>query len=282
MIMTEQYKDARFSFEFFPPRTEAGEEKLRQVHQQLAMLKPDFFSVTYGAGGSTRDGTRQLVLDIHGSGSVVAPHLSFGGSSDEAILTLLRSYQHAGIDRLVALRGDIPSGTGPATQYYYANELVTFIREHIGDHFHIEVACYPEIHPQSDSYDSDISYFRKKVDAGADSAITQYFYNADAYYWFVDNCRKAGINIPIVPGIMPITNFSKLARFSDSCGAEIPRWIRKRLQAYADDSDSIREFGLEVVTRLCEQLLADGAPGLHFYTMNQADVVSRLWRNLNL
>jgi len=282
MIMTEQYKDARFSFEFFPPRTEAGEEKLRQVHQQLAMLKPDFFSVTYGAGGSTRDGTRQLVLDIHGSGSVVAPHLSFGGSSDEAILTLLRSYQHAGIDRLVALRGDIPSGTGPATQYYYANELVTFIREHTGDHFHIEVACYPEIHPQSDSYDSDISYFRKKVDAGADSAITQYFYNADAYYWFVDNCRKAGINIPIVPGIMPITNFSKLARFSDSCGAEIPRWIRKRLQAYADDSDSIREFGLEVVTRLCEQLLADGAPGLHFYTMNQADVVSRLWRNLNL
>ncbi len=271
-----------FSFEFFPPRTEAGEGKLRRVQQRLAALNPEFFSVTYGAGGSTKDGTRQLVLDIHNTGSSVAPHLSFGGSSEGELKALLEQYRDEGINRLVALRGDIPSGTGPATQYFYANELVEFIRLHTGDHFHIDVACYPEIHPQSESYDRDIHFFKKKIDAGADSAITQYFYNADAYFHFVDACRKAGIDTPIVPGIMPITNYAKLARFSDSCGAEIPRWMRKRLQGYGDDSESIRAFGEEVVTSLCEKLLDGGAPGLHFYTMNQAEAVEALWQNLSL
>lgn len=273
---------SQHSFEFFPPRTPAGEEKLRAVHRELAALEPGFFSVTYGAGGSTREGTRQLVLDIHKAGSAVAPHLSFGGSSTDEMTALLNLYKDAGISRLVALRGDIPSGTGPATQYCYANELVEFIRRTSGDHFHIEVACYPEIHPQSETYERDIHFFKQKVDAGANSAITQYFYNADAYFWFVDHCRKAGINIPIVPGIMPITNYSKLARFSDSCGAEIPRWIRQRLQSYGDDSESIRSFGIDVVTRLCDQLLEGGAPGLHFYTMNQSDAVKKLWSNLSL
>lgn len=274
--------DARFSFEFFPPRTDVGVEKLEVVQRELAALKPDFFSVTYGAGGSTKDGTRQTVNRIKQAGSDVAPHLSFGGSSREDILALLKEYQAAGINRLVALRGDIPSGTGIASQYYYANELIEFVRETTGDHFHIEVACYPEIHPQSESYDSDISFFRKKVEAGASSAITQYFYNQDSYFYFVDSCVKAGIDIPIVPGIMPITNFTNLQRFSNSCGAEIPRWIRQRLQSYGDDVTSIREFGVEVVQSLCEDLLAGGAPGLHFYTMNQTEPVRQIWQQLNL
>lgn len=280
--MDRQPSDARFSFEFFPPRTDVGVEKLRDVHHELAALKPDFFSVTYGAGGSTRDGTRQTVTAIKQAGSDVAPHLSFGGSSKEDIAALLNSYKDMGINRLVALRGDIPSGTGVASQYYYANELIEFVRQTTGDHFHIEVACYPEIHPQSDSYDSDLKYFKKKVDAGADSAITQYFYNADAYFYFVDASRKAGIDIPIVPGIMPITNFTNLQRFSNSCGAEIPRWIRQRLQSYGDDSHSIRDFGIEVVQTLCEDLLAGGAPGLHFYTMNQTEPVRQIWQQLKL
>jgi methylenetetrahydrofolate reductase (NADPH) len=274
--------DARFSFEFFPPRTEAGMDKLMTVHQELAALKPDFFSVTYGAGGSTKDGTRQAVTKISQAGSAVAPHLSFGGSSKEEIMALLESYRAMGINRLVALRGDIPSGTGVASQYYYANELIEFVREKTGDHFHIEVACYPEIHPQSESYDSDIHFFKKKVDAGANSAITQYFYNPDAYFYFVDNCEKAGIEIPIVPGIMPITNFNNLQRFSNSCGAEIPRWIRQRLQSYGDDSASIRAFGTDVVLNLCEDLLAGGAPGLHFYSMNQTEPVRQIWQQLDL
>lgn len=274
--------DARFSFEFFPPRTDAGMEKLMIVHQELAALRPDFFSVTYGAGGSTRDGTRQAVTKISQAGSAVAPHLSFGGSSKEDILALLESYRKMGINRLVALRGDIPSGTGAASQYFYANELIEFVREKTGDHFHIEVACYPEIHPQSDSYDSDIHFFKKKVDAGANSAITQYFYNPDAYFYFVDNCEKAGIEIPIVPGIMPITNFTSLQRFSVNCGAEIPRWIRQRLQSYGDDVESIRAFGAEVVLHLCEDLLAGGAPGLHFYSMNQTEPVRQIWQQLDL
>ncbi|MDH7944181.1 methylenetetrahydrofolate reductase [NAD(P)H] [Pseudohongiella sp. SYSU M77423] len=274
--------DARFSFEFFPPRTDAGMEKLMIVHQELAALRPDFFSVTYGAGGSTRDGTRQAVTKISHAGSAVAPHLSFGGSSKEDILALLESYREMGINRLVALRGDIPSGTGAASQYFYANELIEFVREKTGDHFHIEVACYPEIHPQSDSYDSDIHFFKKKVDAGANSAITQYFYNPDAYFYFVDNCEKAGIEIPIVPGIMPITNFTSLQRFSVNCGAEIPRWIRQRLQSYGDDVESIRAFGAEVVLHLCEDLLAGGAPGLHFYSMNQTEPVRQIWQQLDL
>ncbi|MDO8908663.1 MAG: methylenetetrahydrofolate reductase [NAD(P)H] [Pseudohongiella sp.] len=280
--MDRQTNEARFSFEFFPPRTDVGVEKLRDVHTELAALKPDFFSVTYGAGGSTRDGTRQTVTSIKQAGSDVAPHLSFGGSSKEDIAALLSAYKEMGINRLVALRGDIPSGTGVASQYYYANELIAFVRQTTGDHFHIEVACYPEIHPQSDSYDSDLKYFKQKVDAGANSAITQYFYNPDAYFYFVEACRKAGINIPIVPGIMPITNFTNLQRFSNSCGAEIPRWIRQRLQSYGDDSNSIREFGIEVVQTLCEDLLAGGAPGLHFYTMNQTEPVRQIWRQLKL
>jgi len=280
--MSNYRKDARFSFEFFPPRTEPGMEKLQTVHQELAALKPDFFSVTYGAGGSTRDGTRQTVTAIKQAGSDVAPHLSFGGSSKEDIAALLNSYKDMGINRLVALRGDIPSGIGVASQYYYANELVEFVRKTTGDHFHIEVACYPEIHPQSDSYDSDLKYFKLKVDAGANSAITQYFYNADSYFYFVDACRKIGIEIPIVPGIMPITNYTNLQRFSNNCGAEIPRWIRQRLQSYADDSQSIREFGIEVVQNLCQQLLDGGAPGLHFYTMNQTEPVRQIWQQLGL
>lgn len=280
--MENHFEEARFSFEFFPPRTEAGMEKLMVVHQELAQLKPDFFSVTYGAGGSTRDGTRQTVNAIHNAGSAVAPHLSFGGSSREEIADLLRGYQAMGINRLVALRGDIPSGTGVASQYFYANELIEFVRETTGDHFHIEVACYPEIHPQSESYDSDIFYFKKKVDAGANSAITQYFYNPDAYFYFLDCCEVEGIDIPVVPGIMPITNYTSLQRFSNNCGAEIPRWIRQRLQSYGDDSQSIRDFGTEVVLNLCEQLLAGGAPGLHFYSMNQTEPVRLIWQELGL
>lgn len=272
----------RFSFEFFPTKTPQGEEKLREVHRQLAALQPDFFSVTYGAGGSTREGTRHIVEAIHKAGSSVAPHLSFGGSSEADILALLNDYKGMGIARLVALRGDIPSGTGATSSYYYANELVEFVRRHTGDHFHIEVACYPEIHPKSESYDSDLRFFKKKVDAGANGAITQYFYNPDAYFYYVERCQDMGITIPIVPGIMPITHYANLARFSSNCGAEIPRWIRQRLQAYGDDADSIRDFGIEVVSQLCDALLDGGAPGLHFYTMNQAGPVSAIWHNLGL
>lgn len=269
-----------FSIEFFPPRTDAGREKLPRVHQELAALKPAFFSVTYGAGGSTRGGTREAVEQIHAAGSVVAPHLSFGGSTSDDIEALLNAYRNAGIKRLVALRGDIPSGSGSAARYFYANELIEFIRRTTGDHFHIDVACYPEIHPQSENYDSDIFYFKQKVDAGANSAITQYFYNPDAYFYYVDACQRAGIDIPIIAGIMPITNFTNLQRFSSSCGAEIPRWIRQRLQAYGDDSDSIRSFGVEVVLDLCQKLLAGGAPGLHFYSMNQIEPVRQIWQAL--
>ncbi|PCH63224.1 MAG: methylenetetrahydrofolate reductase [NAD(P)H] [SAR86 cluster bacterium] len=282
MNATNTNNSPKFSFEFFPPRTSVGEEKLRAVHKQLAALNPEFFSVTYGAGGSTRSGTKQIVLDIHRSGSAVAPHLSFGGSSETELEQLLLDYKTAGINRLVALRGDIPSGTGSIAQFRYASELVEFIRARTGDFFHIEVACYPEIHPESTSYDADLDFFKKKVDAGADSAITQYFYNADAYFHFVDSAAAKGVSIPIMPGIMPITNFANLARFSAGCGAEIPRWISQRLQAFGDDKASIQEFGLEVVTRLCEKLLAGGAPGFHFYSMNQADSVSTICKNLGL
>lgn len=277
-----QGTQARFSFEFFPPKTEVGEQKLAEVHSQLALLKPDFFSVTYGAGGSTRDGTRQAVSRIQQAGSNAAPHLSFGGSTEQEILMLLNFYKDLGIKRLVALRGDIPSGTGGANSFFYANELIDVIRRNTGDHFHIDVACYPEIHPKSDSFDTDLYYFKKKVDAGADSAITQYFYNPDAYFYYVESARAAGIDVPIVPGIMPITNYANLARFSSNCGAEIPRWMRQRLQSFGDDSQSIKEFGTEVVTQLCERLLEGGAPGLHFYTMNQHAPVSAIWNNLGL
>src|SRR5690554_2981860 len=271
---------SRFSIEFFPPRTEAGRDKLKLTHQDLATLKPSFFSVTYGAGGSTCEGTRQAVEAIQEAGSTVAPHLSFGGSSSDDIEALLQDYKGAGINRLVALRGDLPSGTGSAARYFYANELIEFIRKTTGDHFHIDVACYPEVHPQSESFDSDMYYFKKKVDAGANGAITQYFYNPDAYFYYLDACLQAGIEIPIVPGIMPITNYTNLQRFSNNCGAEIPRWIRQRLQSYGDDAASIRSFGADVVLNLCEKLLAGGAPGLHFYSMNQVEPVRQIWQTL--
>lgn len=271
-----------FSIEFFPPRTDEARERLLEVHRELAALEPHFFSVTYGAGGSTREGTRRTVMALQELGSSVAPHLSFGGSTDEEVLALLQDYRRAGIDRLVALRGDIPSGLGLASEYRYASELVAFIRRETGDHFHIDVACYPEIHPQARNYATDVSYFRQKVDAGANSAITQYFFNADAYFYFVDQCAAAGVHIPIVPGIMPITNYVSLAKFSANCGAEIPRWIARRLEGYGDDQESIRQFGMEVVTTLCETLLEGGAPGLHFYSMNQSRSVVALWQDLGL
>ena len=270
-----------FSFEFAAPKTDEALARLAKTHERLQALNPHFFSVTYGAGGSTRDGTRQAVLDISAAGSRVAPHLSFGGDPADKIATLLQDYRAAGIDRVVALRRDIPSGMG-SVKLTYANNLVTFIREQTGDHFHIEVAAYPEVHPDSRSVEGDLKYFKAKVDAGADSAITQYFYNAEAYFRFIDACDKLGITIPIVPGIMPITNYQTLVRFSDTCGADIPRWIRKHLEAYQDDPQSLRAFGEEVVTRLCQQLLEAGAPGLHFYTLNQSGPTLKLWHNLNL
>ena len=270
-----------FSCEFFPPKTQSAEEKLAITWNKLNAKKPDFFSVTYGAGGSTRDHTLETVTRIHNEGMPVAPHLSFGGDTAETIENLLNAYKDKGIKRVVALRGDMPSGMGHS-RLVYANELVAFIREKTGDHFHIEVAAYPETHPQSKTCASDVAFLKKKFEAGANSGITQYFYNADAYFHFIDRCQAAGIDQPIVPGIMPITNYSSLARFSDACGAEIPRWIRKQLESYADDSASIAAFGFEVVTELCERLLQGGAPGLHFYTMNRAKPTLTLWDNLNL
>jgi methylenetetrahydrofolate reductase (NADPH) len=268
------------SFEFFPPKTPAGQEKLRETHRQLAKFQPEFFSVTYGAGGSTREFTRDIVLDIQKSGSNGTPHLSIGGDSQESVIALLQSYKDAGIKRIVTLRGDLPSGMGGAAQLVYANELVAFVRKHFGDSFELLVAAYPEIHPEAESYEKDIYWLKKKFEAGANRAITQYFYNADSYSYFLEQCHKAGIDKPIIPGIMPITNYQNLARFSDNCGADIPRWIRQRLQQYGYDVESIRAFGLEVVTSLCEKLLASGAPGLHFYTMNQVKANALLCRNL--
>lgn len=272
----------KFSIEFFPPRTEVGESKLDTVHTELSKLNPDFFSVTYGAGGSTKSGTQQIVLRYQAAGSECAPHLSFGGTDEEELRQLLQTYIDAGIHRLVALRGDIPSGVGASTQHRYANELVEFVRRETGDHFHIDVACYPETHPESKSYASDVEFFKRKVDAGANSAITQYFYNPDAYFRYVDYCRAEGIDIPIVPGIYPIINYANLTRFSTSCGAEIPRWLDKRLQGFGDDTESLRSFGIDVVTELCEDLLQGGAPGLHFYSMNLSQAVTQIWTNLDL
>src|SRR4051812_24165674 len=255
-----------FSFEFFPPNTPEGAEKLAQTAKQLAVLKPEFFSVTYGAGGSTRERTLQAVLDLCKAGHAAAPHISCIGSSRDSVRDILGDYKKHGIRHLVALRGDLPSGTATAGEFHYANELVAFIRQEFGTHFFIEVAAYPEVHPQARSAQADLEAFKRKVDAGADSAITQYFFNADSYFNFVDDCEAMGVTLPIVPGIMPIGRFSQLARFSDACGAEIPRWIRKKLEGYGDDIESIRAFGLDVVTGMCERLLAQGAPGLHFYT----------------
>jgi len=271
-----------FSFEFFPPKTPEGKAKLRATWQQLAQLSPRFFSVTFGAGGSTQQGTLDTVLEIRAAGHNAAPHLSCVASSKAEIAATLSRYRENGIRHLVALRGDMPSGLASSGELRYANELVTFIRETTGDWFEIEVACYPEYHPQTRNAADEVKNFKRKIEAGATSAITQYFYNPDAYFRFIDECAAAGIHVPVVPGIMPIGNFSQLARFSDACGAEIPRWMRVKLEGYGDDTAAIRAFGLDVVTALCEKLLEGGAPGLHFYTLNQAGPASTIWQRLGL
>lgn len=271
-----------FSFEFFPPKTPEGMEKLRATWKQLAQLKPKFFSCTYGAGGSTRDRTLDTVLEIQSAGHNAAPHISCVGATRADVAATLDLYRSKGIRHIVALRGDLPSGSASAGELRHANELVAFIRDRTGGHFHIEVACYPEFHPQARSPADDLRNFKRKIDAGANSAITQYFYNADAYFRFVGECEALGVDVPIVPGIMPIGNFSQLARFSDACGAEIPRWLRLKMQGYGDDTASIRSLGLDVVTELCDRLLSAGAPGLHFYTMNQAALASTIWQRLKL
>lgn len=271
-----------FSFEFFPPKTPEGVEKLRVVRKQLAQLNPEFFSVTFGAGGSTQDRTLETVLEIQADGSSAAPHLSCIGSTEENIRAILQKYRDSGIKHIVALRGDLPSGTYGVGEFRYANELVEFIRKETGNHFQIEVAAYPEFHPQARSAQENLQHFKQKVGAGANAAITQYFFNADAYFNFVDECHAMKIDIPIVPGIMPINNFNQLARFSDACGAEIPRWLRLKMQSYGDDTASIRAFGLDVICALCDRLLAQGVPGLHFYTLNQAGATSTIWQRLGL
>lgn len=271
---------ANFSIEFFPPKTLEGTEKLRVTRTKLAALKPSYFSVTFGAGGTTQQGTLDTVLEMHAEGLEAAPHLSCIGGTAESIRAILRRYQENHIHRLVALRGDLPSGYGLGGEFRYASDLVQFIRQETGNWFDIQVAAYPEMHPQARSPEDDLNHFIRKVQAGADAAITQYFYNADAYFQFVEAVQKHGVDVPIVPGIMPITNYMQLMRFSEMCGAEIPRWIRLRLASFGDDSASIKAFGLDVVTRLCEQLLAGGAPSLHFYSMNQAEATSAIWQRL--
>ncbi|MCW8855263.1 MAG: methylenetetrahydrofolate reductase [NAD(P)H] [Gammaproteobacteria bacterium] len=282
-MKSQQQYSKTFSCEFFPPKTDQGMEKLHATSQKLAEeINPEYFSVTFGAGGSTRERTFDAVKQINkASGIDVAPHLSCIGSTSEQINEILDSYKNQGIKRIVALRGDIPSGMVSPGEFNYANELVEYIRKTTGDHFKIEVAAYPEFHPQSDSATADLNNFKRKIEAGANSAITQYFYNADAYFQFVESCEKMGIEVPIMPGIMPITNFNSLSRFSDACGAEIPRWLRKRLQAFGDDVDSIKDFGADVVTQMCQHLLDAGAPGLHFYTLNQTEATLRIWNNLS-
>ncbi len=281
--MQSQGKHPRtFSFEFFPPKTEEGKVKLRETWKQLGQLGPKFFSVTFGAGGSTREGTLETVMEIRAGGYEAAPHISCVASSRADIRAQLEKYRAAGIRHIVALRGDLPSGLAAAGELRHANELVAFIRETTGDWFEIDVACYPEFHPQTRSAADEIRHFKRKVDAGANSAITQYFFNTDAYFRFIDECEAADITIPIVPGIMPIGNFAQLARFSDACGAEIPRWLRFRLESFHDDRASIRALGLDVITRLCDDLLRAGAPGLHFYTLNQAGLTATIWERLGL
>jgi len=271
-----------FSFEFFPPKTPEGTAKLRETVKQLAQFKPAFFSVTFGAGGSTQDGTLATVLDIRANGHAAAPHLSCIGSTRENIRDMIHRYKDAGIKHMVALRGDLPSGMAVAGEFRYASDLVEFIRAETGDHFHIEVAAYPEYHPQARYAQEDLKNFKRKVDAGANSAMTQYFYNPDAYFHFVDEVRAMGVTVPIVPGIMPIASFSQLARFSDTCGAEIPRWVRRKMEGYGDDTASIRAFGLDVVTDVASRLLEGGAPGLHFYTLNSAGLSSTIWQRLGI
>ena len=268
------------SFEFFPPKTPEGAEKLRGMRQQLYALKPEFCSVTYGAGGSTQAGTFSAVGEILAEGVAAASHFSCVGATRASVLEQLHTLKAMGVRRLVALRGDLPSGYGAGGEFSYASDLVAFIRAETGDDFRIEVAAYPEIHPQAKSPESDLRAFVAKVQAGADSAITQYFYNADAYFYFVDEVQRLGVSVPVVPGIMPITSSTQLLRFSDACGAEIPRWIRLRLQGFGDDTASIKSFGLDVVTDLCERLRSAGVPGLHFYTMNQSAATTEIVRRL--
>lgn len=274
-------KNIPLSFEFFPPKTEEGIEKLRETRAQLAQYNPEFFSVTFGAGGSTRDRTMETVLEIQQEGFEAAPHISCISSSKAEILELLQAYKSHGIKRLVTLRGDVPSGEVSAGDFKYAVELVEFIRANTGDHFHIEVAAYPEFHPEARSPAADLLNLKRKVDAGANSAITQYFYNADAYFRFIDQCATANINVPIVPGIMPIYNITQLARFSSVCGAEIPRWLKMRLEEYGDDMASLRAFGVDVVSELCDNLQQSGVPSLHFYTLNQAATISNIIENIS-
>ena len=272
-----------FSFEFFPTKTEAGSDKLLNNALLLSQTcHPSFFSCTYGAGGSTKDRTLDTIRTLNTKTNVAtAPHLSCIGDTKESLRALLQLYKTEGVTRIVALRGDLPSGMGITSgELRYASDLVSFIREEMGEHFHIEVAAYPEVHPQAINMKQDLQHFVNKVKSGAHSAITQYFFNADSYFYFVDQAQKNGVDIPIIPGIMPITNYSKLARFSDACGAELPRWIRKQLEAYGDESKDIQSFGTEVISNLCQQLLDGGAPGLHFYTLNQAEPTLAVWRNL--
>ncbi len=280
---SQKQHGATFSFEFFPPKTPEAVARLQTTQAQLADLNPDFFSVTFGAGGSTRERTFETALDIHKkTGIEAAPHVSCIGHLNHEIKVILDQYRQNGIRRIVALRGDLPSGAVGYGQLRYASELVEFIRRETGDHFHIEVAAYPEFHPQAASARADIENFRSKIEAGANSAITQYFFNPFAYYRFIESCEKLGLTVPVVAGVMPIINCTQLLRFSEACGAEIPRWILKRLQEFGDDRASIREFGIDVTTELCQQLLANGAPGLHFYTMNQAEASAAIWKNLGI
>ena len=274
-------KNIPVSFEFFPPKTADGIANLRETRAQLAAFNPEFFSVTFGAGGSTRDRTMETVFEIQAEGYEAAPHISCISSSKDEICDLLKTYQNKGIKRLVTLRGDVPSGEVSAGDFKFAAELVAFIRQETGDWFHLDVAAYPEFHPEATSAAKDIANFKRKVEAGANSAITQYFYNADAYFRFLESAKKEGISVPIVPGVMPIYNYTQLARFSGICGAEIPRWLRLRLEAYEDDLASLRAFGADVVSELCETLLASGAPSLHFYTLNQAGIISSIINNIS-
>ncbi|MEN8169972.1 MAG: methylenetetrahydrofolate reductase [NAD(P)H] [Pseudomonadota bacterium] len=281
-MQSQKQHPQQFSFEFFPPKSDEGAAKLRDTRDELAKLNPKYVSVTFGAGGSTQEGTIETVREMTQAGLDTAPHLSCIGSSKDDIRALLNGYIEMGVKRIVALRGDMPSGMREAGAFHYANELVEFIRAESGEHFHIEVAAYPEFHPQAASAKTDLDNFANKVKAGANAAITQYFYNLDAYLRFIEECEKRQIEIPIVPGIMPITNIKNLARFSEMCGADIPRWLRLRLEAYGDDTQSLRAFGLEVTTELCRRLLEAGAPGLHFYSMNQVGPTHTVWTDLGL
>jgi methylenetetrahydrofolate reductase (NADPH) len=274
--------DGLFSIEFFPPNTPEGVVKLRETRKQFAPIKPGFYSVTFGAGGSTREKTLSTVLEIAAEGNVAAPHISCIGSTQESIGALLDTYKQNGINRLVALRGDLPSGMGDIGHFRHADDLVRYIREHSGKHFHIEVAAYPEYHPQSRYAERDLQAYAHKVKAGADSSITQFFFNADAYFHFVEETQKLGANVPVVPGVMPFHNYSKIARFAESTGADMPRWISRKMEGYLDDAASIRAFGLDIITGMCERLLAGGAPGLHFYSMNQSALTLEIWKRLKL